>query len=270
MVDKNDRINTRRGFTVAGNKPISYGTNGVLTRVELLQKEILCRLKSEKMQTVNLPLESSNNSAHVQVLASDNFTQCHHVVLFLNDSKARLGVIDTSSLLGSSGITKGSTVALVQALNSQLANTTLGIVLANPGQLYWWPEGKQSITTRASNDLELPSLVHLGRKFHAHLNSILGHETPEEHLMSIMRDVVELRLQTGAKLSIIAAGDGCDVVQRFFTTQDNWKAWGESLNAVVFCGPTESSNCTTNGSWKDFISKVSHCLGLILMTLTWL
>ena len=227
-------------------------------RSEILHKLILLRLKRENLQAIKLPLESANNSPHVQVLASDNLSQCHHVVIFFNDSKARSGIIDMRSLLGCSGMTKGSVVALIHALNSQLADSKPGIILANPGQLYWWPEGNQSISTGSSNNLNLPSLVHYGRKFHAHLNSIPGHETAEEHLKSVMRDVVTAQIQTGAKLSVIAAGDGCEVVQRFFEAEENWAVWSEKLSAVIFCGPSGGSHCSSNAGWKAFISKVSY------------
>ncbi len=132
-----------------------------------------------------------------------------------------------------------------------------GIILANMGQLYWWHEGKEAMTVDASSAIPLPSLVHTGTKYVPEVNDIPGNEDPFRHMESVFQQIIANTCRVHAKLDIIAIGESCETVLRFFNAELNWDAWGASLGAIVFFSPSLTLETFTNKSLSEFLAKVS-------------
>lgn len=171
----------------------------------------------------------------------------------MGDSSKALGIIDERIIDGKGGIEKGTVIPLIKGLCASNAMPT-AVIVANPGQLYWWPAGRKPITANASNELRLPSLLHFGRSYHPEINDIPGHRSPEEHLQSVMADVVARMIPGLKRLSVISQGSGCDATLKYFDA--NWQTWSSTLSTIVCCGPTMSASCFTSEPFKEFLGNV--------------
>lgn len=211
------------------------------------------RLLGIGTKLLKLPQTSSKSSPHSIIAATEKFEEAVHVVLLMGDSSRALGVIDERIMEGKGGLAKGSVIPLIQGL---CASTDLptAVVLANPGQLYWWPAGRKPITVNASNELRLPSLLHYGRAYHPEVNNIPGHISPEEHMQTVMTDIIARMIPGLKRLSVISQGTGGEVTLKYFDA--NWDEWSSRLSTIICCGPTMPADCLTSEPFKDFIARV--------------
>lgn len=164
-----------------------------------------------------------------------------------------LGVIARRIIGGPGGIDKGSLVSVVRAIQQKDSST--GIILANMGETYWWPEGKRAITVAASGTLSMPSLVHLGIQYHPEANDIPGSESPLCHARTILSSVVPQHAKADAKISIIALGDSCETVVNILDEENAWSRLGPSLQSALFFGPAFCKEVEQPGL-QEFLSEV--------------
>lgn len=160
-------------------------------------------------------------------------------------------------------------VSVVEAIkdpNAYPGRTIPGIILANMGQLYWWHEGKEAITVDASSAIPLPSLVHTGTKHIPEVNTIPGNEDPFQHMESILTQIIANKCQENVRLDIIAIGESCETVVRFFDNPLHWDAWAPSLGAMLFCSPTLALETLSNEGLKGFLATVSIIFKVTLST----
>lgn len=157
---------------------------------------------------------------------------------------------------GPGGVEKGSMVSVVRALQSQTHDGEApGVILANMGQLYWWPEGQRAITLGAKNALPLASLVHTGRKYVPALNDIPGHTSPDQHARYIFNEVLSGTLAEGAMLEIVTVGGGsCEIVQRFL--DEEWGVWAVKVSCLVLIETICTVDMFCNAGFKEFLAKV--------------
>ncbi|KAL7800114.1 hypothetical protein V8C37DRAFT_364158 [Trichoderma ceciliae] len=150
-------------------------------------------------------------------------------------------------------------VSVVRAIKSQRSTqadaSPPGIVLANMGQTYWWPEGKRAITVTASSAVPLPSLVHKGRRHVATLNDIPGSQGPTEHVKYMFSEVLGSLADENALVDVIAVGESCEIVERFLDGKRTWDIWSKRLNSLVLLGPVYEAEGLTNEQFKMFMVK---------------
>ncbi|KYK58946.1 Arb2 domain-containing protein [Drechmeria coniospora] len=229
---------------------------------QALEDEVHARLEMEGLRKVTLPMGSTPDHRHLPIFVSHDLGLRSRVVVIFGESTQDLGILASRVANGVGGIDEGSMVSVVRALQHHVSSDAdldpPGIVLANTGQLYWWPEGKRALTTTASMAVPLPSLVHRGRRHVPALNSIPGNEVARRHV-GYMFDTV-LRQLTGAdaKFSVVAVGDSCELVTRFLDEDVKWEAHGRRLSSMLLLGHVYPDDDLTNDDLKNFLAKASR------------
>lgn len=226
-----------------------------------MEKIIFERLEKEGLDKVTLPLGTSPTKPHAPIFVSRDLTQKSRIVVILGEPTQDLGMLAGRVANGPGGVNKGSMVSVVKALKAQSTSITdlasPGIVIANMGQRYWWPEGNRAITLVATGAIPMPSMVHVGRKYIPSVNDIPGSESPLKHVESIFQDVLANLAPHDAKIDVIAIGDSCEVFEKFLDDAKNWETWGPRLNAAVLLGSCYTENKLRNIDLKEFLAKVS-------------
>ncbi|KAM4065552.1 putative arb2 domain-containing protein [Hirsutella rhossiliensis] len=226
---------------------------------QALERLVHERLEKQGLQKVALPLGSAPQDRHVPVFVSPDLMSRARVVVIFGEPSQDLGVLAGRVLSGPGGIDKGSMVSVVQALQAQASSGTdsspPGVVLANTGQLYWWPEGKRGLTVTSSANIPLPSMVHLGRQHVPALNSIPQNEDPASHVNYVFREVIGGLAKQDAIISLVAIGGSCELVTKFLDNEVNWAAWGDRLSSMLLLGHVYPDDGLKTPAFKEFLTK---------------
>ncbi|QYT04508.1 hypothetical protein H0G86_011412 [Trichoderma simmonsii] len=243
FIDKNPRICARQRFAFN----------------HALESVIHERLEKEGLQKLFLPLGTSTTEPHMPIFITPNLDTKSRIVVIFGEPTQELGLVAGRVANGAGGINEGSMVSVVRALASQRSSpddgSPPGIVLANMGQTYFWPQGKRAITVLASSFLPLPSLLHKGVRHVPALNDIPGNEDPVKHVKYIFGEVLRSMANDKALLDVIALGDSCEIVEKFLDGQEAWDTWGKRLNSLTLLGPVFEAEGLTNAQFKDFMAK---------------
>ncbi|KAL6866790.1 Arb2 domain-containing protein [Trichoderma novae-zelandiae] len=217
------------------------------------------RLEREGMQKVLLPQATPATEPHTPIFITPNLETKTRIVVIFGEPTRELGLVAGRVANGAGGINEGSMVSVVRALGSQRSSpddaSPPGIVLANMGQTYWWPEGKRAITVSASAALPLPSLLHKGVREVPSLNRIPGNENPTEHVKHIFDEVLGSMAGEKAVLDVVAVGEACEIVERFLDGREAWEVWGKRIGSLILLGPVFEAEGLTNGQFREFLAK---------------
>lgn len=188
------------------------------------------------------------------------------IVLFFGETSKPLGMLAGRVANGRGGVNKGSLVSVVRYLHNQIPRNgdryekqPPGVIIANPGQLYWYPDEKCVLTAGASDRTQRRTLVDAGRRFVAEVNQIQGHETPEKHIAHIFEKLLPKVMSRDSKIDIIAVGDTCERVQKYLDQKEVWDQWGKKMSAMLLMDTICPLEDLHNAGFKDFLAKVSAC-----------
>lgn len=202
------------------------------------------------------------------VFVSDSIEKKSRVVIIFGETHQDLGVLAHRVLGGKGGIDKGSLVSVVKALLRQQCSpvdpSAPGIILANMGELIWWPEGERTLNRFAFDATPMRSAAHLGNYIDARVNHVPGHESPAAHVKRIFEDVVPELVNETAGIDVIGLGDGADVVESYFNCDVTWECVGHLINCFASVGgqfPAWEVNCD---GLREFLKDVSLCPGFYL------
>jgi hypothetical protein len=158
----------------------------------------------------------------------------------------------------------GSMCSVVAAIRETFKDEDdTAIVIANAGQLWWWPEGKRGLTPSARHSVPMKSAVHWGREYDATLNAIPGHETVGQHVKSIFEEVLGKMAKEDAKLAIIAVTDVADEVEAYLDDDNHWKVWGPRMESLAVLGNYYTLDMIKWDGFRDFLQKVSRIYPLL-------
>ncbi|KAK3371949.1 Arb2 domain-containing protein [Podospora didyma] len=242
FVSKNERWNERQLFHMN----------------EAIGNVIHARLEAEGLEKILLPLGTTDTSKpHVVIRASSDMGNKARVVVVLGQSVQDFGVLAHRVIGGRGGINKGSIISLVQGLKQQRASATdssaPGILIANPGELYWWPEGQRSLSPSARHAIPMSSSVHLGRYYDPVKNGIPENATPAEHVQHIFDKVVPALVPAAARLDVIAVGDVAEEVEDYLNDDAVWARLGSRMNSLVVLGGFYHSDRFKCDGFKTFM-----------------
>lgn len=273
-INKNQRINQRQRFefdrTCNPDFRLNYFPNHVKSS-DALQGIIHERLEAQGLQKIPLPLGTPASEPHVPVFTTPDLASKSRIVLIFGEPTQMLGLIAGRVANGPGGIEKGSMVSVVREIQKQACSKTdpspPGIIIANPGEVYWWLEGSRSLTVSDSASIPLPSLVHSGRQY-VKENIVSGHETSERHVEAVF-STLSAMMKSDTKISLVAIGQSCDLIMKFLDSEENWKAWQGNLDSMLLLGTVYPVDHLKNDRLRDFLEKVSslgslHCIVLIL------
>lgn len=216
------------------------------------------RLEALGLEKTILRAGTPADSPHVPIFVSANIRTAARVVVLFGESAQDLGIVAHRVIGGPGGVAKGSVLSVVQAIQAADPWGRVGVVIANPGQLWWWPEGKKGLTLSGRFGVAMQSAVHYGRAYDARLNAVPGHETVGRHVKSVFEEVLGRVARRDARLAVVAVTDVADEVERYLDDDETWKVWGprmESLSLLGnFYGTTEDIKCD---AFKTFLTEVS-------------
>ncbi|KAK3335465.1 Arb2 domain-containing protein [Cercophora scortea] len=225
---------------------------------EAIANIISSRLEAEGLNKVLLPLGTTDPAEpHVKIGVSSEINKKSRVVLIFGESAQELGIIAHRTVGGPGGIDHGSMTSLVRALKKHTSSPTdaspPGIILANPGELWWWPQGRRGLTPTQRHCIPMSSAVHLGVYHDETKNSIPENRNPAEHVRYVFEKVVPALVPAAAKLDVIAVGDLADDVEAFLDDENVWREVGGRLNCMTLLGGfynTGESKCV---GFKNFL-----------------
>ena len=197
---------------------------------------------------------------HVEIRVSGDIDTKSRVVIILGESTQELGVIAHRVLGGTGGINKGSMVGLVREIKKQRSSATdptaPGIILANPGELFWWPEGRKSLTPTGRHALPMASAVHYGRYHEPSKNDIPENRSPAEHVRYILDKVVPAVVPAEAKIDIISVGIVAEHVEEYLNNDAVWAKLGDALNSLTVVGSFYNASKIECEGFRTFMQKV--------------
>ncbi|KAL7948493.1 Arb2 domain-containing protein [Trichoderma barbatum] len=244
FIDRNPRICARQRF--AFNRAMEI--------------TIHQRLQTMGLQKLLLPVGTPTTKPHMPIFISPFLSKRSRIVVIFGEPTQELGLVAGRVANGAGGINEGSMVSVARELMEQRAfpaelATEPGIVLANMGETYFWPEENRAITVLASSSVPLPSLVHKGVRYVPALNDIPGNEDPAQHVKYIFDKVLRSHAADDAVLDVIAIGESCEIVEKFLDGKEAWDTWGKRLNTMILLGPVCEAESLTNEAFKEFMKK---------------
>lgn len=181
-------------------------------------------------------------------------------MIIFGQSCQDFGILAHRVASGQGGLNKGSMVNMVKALKQQKSSATddaaPGIILANPGNLWWWPEGKKALSEFARHQIPGSSLVHWGWHHDPKRNTIPENADHTEHMKYIFEKVVPQFVNDKTTIDIIALGDMSDEVEQYLDNDDVWAKVGHKLNALVVLGGFYDMREAVCEDFKKFMDRV--------------
>ncbi|KAL2166931.1 hypothetical protein VTG60DRAFT_1928 [Thermothelomyces hinnuleus] len=227
---------------------------------QAVRREIHTRLDAQNFTTIPLPLGTPPTDPHVPIRTTPDLVTASRVVLLFGESCQPLGVLAHRVIGGRGGITRGSVLGLVAALRAQPSSAAdpspPGVLLANAGELWWWPEGRCGLTPVDRHRVPMASAVYLGRYHDPKVNKVAGNRTVGEHV----RGVFEATLRGGlvdekAKVDVIAVGDTAEEVVNYLDDDEVWEIAGDRLSCMVVLGGCYSSKKFKCEGFKRFVAE---------------
>lgn len=229
---------------------------------EAISKIIHSRLDAEGLISIPLPRGTPTTQPHVPIrISSDLASHSTRVVVLFAEATQEFGVFAHRVVGGRGGITKGSAVGFVKAVKAQRSSAAdrspPGVVLANPGELWWWPEGGRGLTPTGRHGVPMASAVHYGRYHDEEANGIPGNRTVAEHVRSVFEGVVEEGMVSKtARVDVIAVGDVADAVEAYLNDEEVWGRLGPRMNSLVVLGGYYSSTEFRCEGFRRFMKEV--------------
>lgn len=162
---------------------------------------------------------------------------------------------------GRGGIDKGSLVSTVREIQSQRCSlddeSAPGIIIANPAELWWWPEGKSGLDLARRGRVPMKTAVHLQRLHDDRVNLIAENKDPESHTEYMFKHVLPHLTKKDAKIDIIGIGLSCQALESFLCQDENWERHAAlHLNALVFLGVYWKVGSSHGEGFKKFLEEV--------------
>ena len=224
-----------------------------------MEKIVHQRLESEGLVKITLPLGTTDlTQPHLPVFVSPDLAKKPRVVVVFGEAVQDLGIIAHRVIGGHGGVNKGSMVSVVQALKAQQCSsgdpTAPGIILANPGQTWWWPEGKRALSPSCRHSVPMASAVHWGRYYDPKGNAIPENRTAAEHIRYMFDKVIPSVATENVVLDVIAVGDAADHVETYL--DQNWATWSSRMNCLAILGGFTNQDDLCCDGFKKFLREV--------------
>lgn len=167
---------------------------------------------------------------------------------------------------GKGGVNEGSVLSIVQALREE-EEDDIGVVLANTGESWWWPEGKRALSFRQSNGVRMKSAVHKGRYFDPQVNGIPGHANVAEHVRMVFESVLvnEEFVAKEARLEVIGLSEGAMEAGKYL--DENWKRWEGRVGCLAILGGGLEEHEIKNEGFKNFLKEVCDTSQTLIIAL---
>lgn len=222
------------------------------------------KLETLGLEKVLLPFgTTSAQEPNVPIFVSADIKSKSRVVIIVGETYQDLGIIAHRVLEGPGGVTKGSMISVVEALQSQPSSpaesSSPGFILANTGQYIWHQALKRCLTIVGAEGAPMPSAVHAGLKWFAEVgrDRVRGSENTREHMKTVFESVVPAFVDEEASLDIIAVGDGADALAKYMDWSETWKKFTGRTNCLAILGGYHDVDDLECASFREFLREVS-------------
>ncbi|ROW16405.1 hypothetical protein VPNG_02784 [Cytospora leucostoma] len=261
-------------FNYFMSKNVRYNDRQRFAFTTAIQEQLLRPRLEGSLGLVRLPLPlgTPTDEPHVPIYVSPGLKHKRQVVVIFGESEQELGVIAHRVIGGRGGIDEGSMVSIVRALHGKKIPETKevkseekhdndsagakvgddtddsheggkdndedapGIVLANTGELWWWPEGRRGLTARQSQAVPMKSCVHWGRFYDAAVNAIPGNASVDQHVACVFGSVLDNPdlVARDAMIQVVGVADGAVAAGGFLDR--NWGHWKDRVGCLAMLG----------------------------------
>ncbi|KAI0838293.1 Arb2 domain-containing protein [Hypoxylon sp. FL0890] len=207
---------------------------------QAIQKVIWERLENLGLKKELVPLGTTDLSKpHAPIFVSKDIACKSRVVVIFGETVQDLGALAHRVIGGPGGVNKGSMVSIVSALLKQRSSPSdpspPGIILANMGELIWWPGGNRTLSRTAYDATPMKSAVHNGNTV-TKKNQVPGNETFMRHVNYIFDEVIPHFVNDRAGIDVIGVGDGADTVEQYLDLFPVWETWKKRINCLALVG----------------------------------
>ncbi|KAI0487299.1 Arb2 domain-containing protein [Xylaria cf. heliscus] len=209
---------------------------------QAVQDEIHKRFMDLGLSKLYLPAGTTSvpSGPSVPIFVSADLAKKSRVVIIFGETHQDLGVLAHRVLGGQGGIEKGSLVKAVKAILQQRCSpadpAAPGVILANMGELIWWPEGGRTLCKFAFDSAPMRSAAHAGNYIDPEVNRVPGNESFNAHVKYIFEKVVPELVDPTAGLDIIGLGDAADVVETYLNNDATWGRVSARINCFASVG----------------------------------
>lgn len=223
------------------------------------------------------------------IFVSPDLKSKKRVVVIFGETEQELGVIAHRVIGGPGGVDKGSMVGIARALlqqgegsthdqdqdkdkdnnpRNQARDSDTGVVLANTGELWWWPEGGRGLTPRGGQGAPMRSAVHHGRFRDGEETEVVPrNEDAAAHVACVFEQVLGSAefVGPGAVVQVVGVGDGASAAQWFLDR--NWARWGGGgrVGCLAMLGGALDGGSVWDVGFRVFLREVS--MGVWLFSL---
>ncbi|KAF3768526.1 hypothetical protein M406DRAFT_44771 [Cryphonectria parasitica EP155] len=225
FLNKNMRINDRQRFAFD------------LAVADIIQERlVVLGLNKLRLPLSTIPVESP----HVPIFLSSKLQTKKRIVVIFGEREQDLGVIAHRVIGGAGGVDAGSMVSVIKILQAQggeadgeKGESSLGIVLANPGENWWWPEGGRALSYRQSMGVKMRSAAHKGIFYNPEVNDIPCNTDVDAHIECVFETVLSNPefVDGGATLEVLAVSDAAVAVQKYL--DENWDRWAGRIGCLA-------------------------------------
>ncbi|KAI8195803.1 hypothetical protein K4K49_007699 [Colletotrichum sp. SAR 10_70] len=258
FLTKNERVNDRQRFHFNGKyhcSPLPASFTNLVT--EAIRDVVHERLENLGMSKTLLPLGTPATSPHVPIFISANLSTASRVVVIFGEPCQDLGNVALRVANRSGGIDKGSMVSIVRELLKQRSSaidaSPPGIILANAGELWWWPEGQKPLSPVSACAVPMASMVHHGRAHNPKVHAIPKNEHPLAHIEYILNEAVPAITAATASLDIIGVGLSADHIMKALDSHVTFDAIGKRINTLSVIGCSTSADELSHEPLKDLL-----------------
>lgn len=255
-----------------------------------MEAEVHSRIEALGLEKVILPLGTTDTSQpHMPIFASRSIGAKKHVVVIFGEPCQDLGMLALRVVNGPGGVNKGSMVSIIRYLLDKDASTntkartnpdhngedpakqdcevaddddhgdhddSVGIVLANTGQTYWWPQGRRALGPQSRLGIPLASAVHYGCVHDYVPNTIPRNEDPDRHVAYMFDHALPALLRRDATVGLIAVSEGSHAVLDCLDKAERWDAWGGRLGVLAILGGCYDAATLKTAAFREFLVKV--------------
>jgi hypothetical protein len=229
------------------------------------------------LQTLRLPLGVSETDNHVPIWVSPNISSKRRIIIFFGERNQDLGIF-SYRVTGDDGINVGSCLNFVRAIQQGPTATSddqvPGIIIANPGQLYWYRGGGRAVTATEWQNLPRDHAVNEPFRVDEVLNQIPDNATFREHVNYVFERLLPAVLDKDAELDLIGlewsgaaaleylAANCKRVILAFLSAlmSSAGSKWSSRVSGICLGGPQHKVedlvvNFNASKAFIDFLSK---------------